>query len=266
MQNSEKIWQLVDARKDDYEALSDRVWGMPEICYGEYRSVAEHRAMLEQEEFPHHRERRRDTDRRDGRSRRRRAGDRDPRRVRCAARAVAGRRHRRAEGAGGGGNGHGCGHNLLGSAALLAATAVKNYLAEAGIKGRVRYYGCPAEEGGAAKTFMVRAGCFDGCRHRDHLAPRRDEPGRRRDEPCRRAHRLHVPRPRLACGGRAASRAQRARRGRVDECRRQLHARAHALGRAHPLRDDRLRRHRAERRAGTMQKCATRSARATCTA
>jgi aminobenzoyl-glutamate utilization protein B len=60
-----------------------------------------------------------------------------------------------------GGHGHGCGHNMLGSAALLAAAAVKNYLAEAGIKGRVRYYGCPAEEGGAAKTFMVRAGHFD---------------------------------------------------------------------------------------------------------
>ena len=51
MQNSEKIWQLVDARKDDYEALSDRVWGMPEICYTEYRSVAEHRSMLEMEGF-----------------------------------------------------------------------------------------------------------------------------------------------------------------------------------------------------------------------
>jgi aminobenzoyl-glutamate utilization protein B len=25
----------------------------------------------------------------------------------------------------------------------------------------VRYYGCPAEEGGAAKVFMVRAGHFD---------------------------------------------------------------------------------------------------------
>jgi aminobenzoyl-glutamate utilization protein B len=59
-----------------------------------------------------------------------------------------------------GGHGHGCGHNMLGSAALLAATAVKNYLAVAGIKGRVRYYGCPAEEGGAAKGFMVRAGHF----------------------------------------------------------------------------------------------------------
>src|ERR1041384_7429832 len=51
MQNSEKIWQLVDARKDDYEALSDRVWGMPEIAYTEFRSAAEHRAMLEQEGF-----------------------------------------------------------------------------------------------------------------------------------------------------------------------------------------------------------------------
>ena len=59
-----------------------------------------------------------------------------------------------------------------------------------------------------------------------------------------------VPRPRLACRRLAASRPQRARCGRADECRRQLHARAHAVGRAHPLRDDRRRRHRAERRAG----------------
>ncbi|PIK69527.1 amidohydrolase, partial [Methylobacterium frigidaeris] len=59
-----------------------------------------------------------------------------------------------------GGHGHGCGHNLLGSAALLAATAVKDWLAETGLPGRVRYYGCPAEEGGAAKAFMVREGLF----------------------------------------------------------------------------------------------------------
>ena len=60
-----------------------------------------------------------------------------------------------------GGHGHGCGHNLLGSAALLAATAMKNWLAENKLPGRVRYYGCPAEEGGAAKGFMVRSGAFD---------------------------------------------------------------------------------------------------------
>jgi aminobenzoyl-glutamate utilization protein B len=59
------------------------------------------------------------------------------------------------------GHGHGCGHNLLGSAAMLAATAVKDWLKASGRQGRVRYYGCPAEEGGAAKAFMVRAGCFE---------------------------------------------------------------------------------------------------------
>ena len=61
----------------------------------------------------------------------------------------------------GNGYGHGCGHNLLRSAALLAATVVKDFIAANGIKGRVRYYGCPAEEGGAAKGFMVRDGAFD---------------------------------------------------------------------------------------------------------
>ena len=52
MQNSAKIWQLVDARKEAYEALSDRDLGAcRRSAYTEYRSVAEHRAMLEQEGF-----------------------------------------------------------------------------------------------------------------------------------------------------------------------------------------------------------------------
>ena len=89
-----------------------------------------------------------------------------------------------------GGNGHGCGHNLLGSAALLAATAVKNYLAEAGIKGRVRYYGCPAEEGGAAKTFMVRAGCFEDVDIAITWHPGAMNRVDDAHEPRRRAHRL----------------------------------------------------------------------------
>jgi len=59
------------------------------------------------------------------------------------------------------GNGHGCGHNLLGTASLMAAVAVKDYLAANNLPGRVRYYGCPAEEGGSAKTFMVREGVFN---------------------------------------------------------------------------------------------------------
>ena len=43
---------------------------------------------------------------------------------------------------------------------MLAATAVKDWLAANNLPGRVRYYGCPAEEGGAGKAFMVRDGVF----------------------------------------------------------------------------------------------------------
>ncbi|WP_151733098.1 M20 family metallopeptidase [Paenibacillus tengchongensis] len=60
-----------------------------------------------------------------------------------------------------GGNGHGCGHNLLGSGALAAAVAVKDYMQRTGLKGTVRYYGCPAEEYGSGKAYMARAGLFD---------------------------------------------------------------------------------------------------------
>ena len=161
MQNSEKIWELVDARKEAYEALSDRVWEMPEICYTEYRSVAEHRAMLEEEGF-------RITENLAGipTAVMGEAGEGGPviailgeYDALPGLSQVAGIAEPREAVAGG--PGHGCGHNMLGSAALLAATAVKNYLAAQGIEGRVRYYGCPAEEGGAAKVFMVRAGLFE---------------------------------------------------------------------------------------------------------
>ena len=59
-----------------------------------------------------------------------------------------------------GGAGHGCGHNLLGVGSLAAALAVKEYLA-AGHPGCVKLFGCPAEEGGAGKSFMARDGAFD---------------------------------------------------------------------------------------------------------
>lgn len=38
---------------------------------------------------------------------------------------------------------------------------MKDWLAANKVPGRVRYYGCPAEEGGAAKAFMVRSGAFE---------------------------------------------------------------------------------------------------------
>lgn len=59
------------------------------------------------------------------------------------------------------GNGHGCGHNLLGVGSLAGVIAVKNFIEENDVQGTVRYYGCPAEEGGSGKAFMARAGIFD---------------------------------------------------------------------------------------------------------
>lgn len=161
MQNAEPIWSHVETHKDDLVTLSDRVWGMPETLYAEYESCAEHTSVLRAKGFKVTEE------------------------VAGIPTAVMGE-----AGHGGpviailgeydalpglsqeaniaeprpivpGGNGHGCGHNLLGSAALLAACALKDWLEESGLPGRVRYYGCPAEEGGAAKAFMVREGAFD---------------------------------------------------------------------------------------------------------
>jgi aminobenzoyl-glutamate utilization protein B len=57
--------------------------------------------------------------------------------------------------------GHGCGHNLLGTGCLAAASAVKQWLNATGREGTVRYYGCPAEERLTGKTFMARSGVFD---------------------------------------------------------------------------------------------------------
>lgn len=160
--SSSSLWSIIDDKTPAFIGLSDRVWGMPETCYMEEASVAEHVAMLEAEGF------------------------RVTQNLAGIPTAVMGE-----AGEGGpviailgeydalsglsqeagvaqhqpivaGGNGHGCGHNLLGSAALLAASALKDWLKEKDLPGRIRYYGCPAEEGGAAKAFMVREGAFEG--------------------------------------------------------------------------------------------------------
>src|ERR1041385_9521108 len=144
-ENSEEIWRLVDARKDAFEALSDRIWGMPELQYAERRSVAEHMKELEREGFRVTRELAGIPTAVMGE-----AGEGGP------VIAILGEYDALpglSQEAGiaepkplpGNGYGHGCGHNLLGSASMLAAAAVKDYLETHGIKGRVRYYGCPAE-------------------------------------------------------------------------------------------------------------------------
>jgi aminobenzoyl-glutamate utilization protein B len=60
-----------------------------------------------------------------------------------------------------GGPGHGCGHNLLGTACLAAATGIRDALMAGRLKGTVRYYGCPAEEQ-IGKPALAKAGVFGG--------------------------------------------------------------------------------------------------------
>ncbi len=57
--------------------------------------------------------------------------------------------------------GHGCGHHLFGVASTAAAVAIADRIRLGELSGTVRLYGTPAEEGGGAKVFMVRAGLFD---------------------------------------------------------------------------------------------------------
>ncbi|KJS21010.1 MAG: hypothetical protein VR72_12520 [Clostridiaceae bacterium BRH_c20a] len=61
------------------------------------------------------------------------------------------------------GPGHGCGHNLLGGAALGAVLAIRKYLEETKLSGTIRFYGCPEEETLIGKVKMIKKGAFDGC-------------------------------------------------------------------------------------------------------
>jgi len=57
--------------------------------------------------------------------------------------------------------GHACGHHLFGVASSASAIAVKDWLVANKKTGTIRFYGCPAEEGGSGKAYMVRAGLFN---------------------------------------------------------------------------------------------------------
>jgi metal-dependent amidase/aminoacylase/carboxypeptidase family protein len=59
------------------------------------------------------------------------------------------------------GIGHGCGHNLIGTAAVGAGLAVK--AAAPDLPGRLLVIGTPFEEGGGGKVVLVEKGIFDSC-------------------------------------------------------------------------------------------------------
>ena len=159
--NKHVIWDFVSRNQKRFQALADKVWSTPETCYSEQNSMSAHVNELEYHGFS------------------------VTKGIADIPTAVVGE-----YGTDGpiiaflgeydalaglsqkadvfhqdpitkGENGHGCGHNLLGSASMQAAVALRDWLKESNLPGVVRYYGCPAEEGGAAKTFMVRDKIFE---------------------------------------------------------------------------------------------------------
>ena len=161
--NYELLEALIQGKKEQFEQAADQIWGFAEMRYQEFQSAQLQKDLLRREGFEI---------------------EEDLGGIPTAFRAKAGSGRpvvgllgefdalpqlsqkadlTRPEPENPGAPGHGCGHHLLGAGCMQAAVAVKDYLLEHPCQGTVIYYGCPAEEGGAGKAFMVREGCFEDC-------------------------------------------------------------------------------------------------------
>lgn len=159
----EILSEKIEARKEEWSSLSDKIWGFAESRFQEFESVKSQIESMEQHGF-------RITrglggaetafmaefgsgkpvigflgeyDALSGLSQKADVTVQEPLEV--------------------GKDGHGCGHHLLGVGNMAAAVALKEYMEETGLSGTIRYYGCPAEENAGGKAFMVRDGAFDDC-------------------------------------------------------------------------------------------------------
>jgi aminobenzoyl-glutamate utilization protein B len=57
--------------------------------------------------------------------------------------------------------GHGCGHNMMGTAGIAAAIAVKRSMEQNRLPGTIKFFGSPAEETVISRPYMVREGVFN---------------------------------------------------------------------------------------------------------
>ena len=155
-----KLYQYLEDRAQDFYDLSDEIWGLAELSMQEYGSTAAYLAALEREGF---------------RVENHLAGlptafsgsygsGRPVIGILGEFDALSSLSQKAGETTHcpltEGGCGHGCGHNLLGAAALAAAVALKRSIEAGELHGTVVFYGCPGEEGCSGKAFMARAGLF----------------------------------------------------------------------------------------------------------
>ena len=157
----EKYLNIVDQKSDVICGASDAIWDLAELSYGEYKSSALLADILEKEGFTiewnladiptafkatfgHGKPAMGVLAEYDGLSGMSQEGH-------CTERKpIEGKD-----------TSHGCGHNLFGAGSMGAVLAIKSYIEETG-KGSITLFGCPAEEGGAGKCYMARAGVFNG--------------------------------------------------------------------------------------------------------
>jgi len=142
----QRIMDEVDSRRDELTRISDTIHAKPELAFQEFEAAALLTSVLEQEGF-------------------------------TVQRGVAGLETAFvASYAGQKGDrpvvallaeydaltdlGHACGHNIIGTASVGAALALRPILDE--LAGTIQVAGTPAEEGGAGKVIMAEAGVFDG--------------------------------------------------------------------------------------------------------
>ncbi len=70
--------------------------------------------------------------------------------------------------------GHACGHHLFGVASVASGIAIKKLIEEKKFTGTIKVFGCPAEEGGSGKVYLVRAGLFKDVDVAIHWHPSND--------------------------------------------------------------------------------------------
>ena len=194
------ILQLVDQRAAHFSATSKAIWDHAELGYHEEKSSALLQKDLTERASACRRRRRRE-DRLRGNLRQGKADHRDHGRVRRAARAIAGgyadRKPVVVDAAG-----HGCGHNLLGAGAALAAVAVKEYMQQNQSERHPPLLRHACRGGRRGKLYMMRAGLFQDVDVVLHWHPAIAMLSSM--AACSPSHRAaYVPRRRRACCGRA---------------------------------------------------------------
>lgn len=156
----EEFLKIIDEKQEVFCGISDFLWDNPETAFGEYKAVEMLTTLLEQNGF---------------------TITRNVADIPTAFTATYGQGAPRmgilaefdalegmSQEAGitekkpiaGVANAHGCGHNLFAGGSVAAAFAVKAYIEQTG-KGSITLFGCPAEETGAGKVYMARAGIFN---------------------------------------------------------------------------------------------------------